>query len=245
MSIPHVHRTFHPLNQYIFDVDGTLSPSRGEMDPEFLWWFSNFIDENTVYLVTGSDKPKTVEQITDYVYNRCVKVYQCSGAEVYHRDDVIYKSDWLAPQSLHDALNIELQNNKFPLRTGNHIEQRTGLLNYSVVGRNCTLGERKLYVEYDIENNDREQAAERLRKDFPDIEFKVAGETGIDITPRGGDKSQILRDFNDNGHIYFFGDKTSKGGNDYEIYEAVKGLPNGKAFTVMGWKDTWNILKTL
>ena len=231
--------------KYIFDVDGTLSPSRGKIDSEFLQWFSKFVDKNAVYLVTGSDKPKTIEQITEYVYNRCVKVYQCSGAEVYHRDDVIYKSDWLAPQSLHDALNIELQNNKFPLRTGNHIEQRTGLLNYSVVGRNCTLGERKLYVEYDIENKDREQTAERLRKDFPDIEFKVAGETGIDITPIGGDKSQILRDFNNNDHIYFFGDKTSKEGNDYEIYEAVKNLPNGKAFTVMEWKNTWHILKNI
>ena len=58
-------------------------------------------------------------------------------------------------------------------------------------------------------------------------------------------KEKIIRDFNNNDHIYFFGDKTSKGGNEYEIYEAVKALPNGKAFTVIGWKNTWHILKNI
>ena len=50
-------------NHFIFDVDGTLTPSRGEINPAFKAFLMEFAQRNKVYLVTGSDKPKTVEQI--------------------------------------------------------------------------------------------------------------------------------------------------------------------------------------
>ena len=43
------------MKYYIFDVDGTLTPSRGLMDTEFKKWFLKFNSENPVYLATGSD----------------------------------------------------------------------------------------------------------------------------------------------------------------------------------------------
>ena len=52
-------------NKFIFDVDGTLTPSRGIIDLEFKAFFNTFCLMNDVYLVTGSDKPKTVEQISE------------------------------------------------------------------------------------------------------------------------------------------------------------------------------------
>lgn len=215
------------------------------MDEKFSQFFFDFCTLNRVYLITGSDKPKTVEQIGNVIYGVVKRVYQCAGAEVYEKELSVSKSDWEASPDLIKACKKELVSNEFPLRTGNHIEQRVGLLNFSIIGRNCTLGERKLYVKYDEENNDREKIARRLRKSFSDIEFKVAGETGIDITPKGGDKSQILKDFDSYDHIYFFGDKTSPGGNDYEIYEAINDMPCGKSFAVNGWKETWSTLKSL
>ena len=69
--------------KYIFDVDGTLTPSRGRMDKEFSLWFGKFCIENDVYLVTGSDRPKTIEQIGEYLYSKCKRVYQCSGNDVW------------------------------------------------------------------------------------------------------------------------------------------------------------------
>ena len=51
------------MNRFIFDVDGTLTPSRGLMDSQFQQWFNDFCRAYPVYLVTGSDKPKTIEQI--------------------------------------------------------------------------------------------------------------------------------------------------------------------------------------
>ena len=44
------------INKFIFDVDGTLTPSRGIIDLNFKMFFNTFCLDNDVYLVTGSDK---------------------------------------------------------------------------------------------------------------------------------------------------------------------------------------------
>jgi phosphomannomutase len=51
-----------------------------------------------------------------------------------------------------------------------------------------------------------------------------AGQISIDIFPVGWDKTYCLRHVEKDGfqEIHFFGDKTHKGGNDYEIYEDAR-----------------------
>lgn len=50
--------TLNPKEIYVFDMDGTLTPSRQPMEKEFAKWFKKFIDRNDAYLVTGSDLEK-------------------------------------------------------------------------------------------------------------------------------------------------------------------------------------------
>ena len=68
---------------YIFDVDGTLTPSRGTIDPDFKLFMLDFAKNKNVVLITGSDKAKTVEQLGEDLYNTCSRVYNCSGNDVY------------------------------------------------------------------------------------------------------------------------------------------------------------------
>ena len=82
------------MKKYIFDVDGTLTPSRSRITEEFLPFFNQFIEKNDVYLVTGSDRAKTLEQVTPEIYNKCKRVYNCSGSDVYEGDKNVYRSDW-------------------------------------------------------------------------------------------------------------------------------------------------------
>ena len=49
--------------KYIFDVDGTLTPSRQVIDPSFEAFMIKFCCKHDVYLVTGSDRQKTVDQL--------------------------------------------------------------------------------------------------------------------------------------------------------------------------------------
>lgn len=239
--------------RYLLDVDGTLTPSRRRIDDEFAAWLFTFCERNFVYLVTGSDKEKTVEQIGRDLYRKFERVYQCNGNDVW-KDDVHIRENHIEYDAdLEDALATQLALSKFILRTGRHIEKRPGLINFSTVGRNATLGERQFYVKYDTEHKERHTIAEHLTKNFPKYNFQVAGDTGIDITLKGRGKEQVLTDFEKSDMILFIGDKCKQGGNDYDIALAVKERSEGKNsfaygpgkyYNVEDWKDTWEILKT-
>ena len=231
--------------KYIFDVDGTLTPSRQKIDSEFLNFLLNFAKQNDVYLVTGSDRPKTIEQIGKELYFACQRVSNCSGSDVYEKDILIYRDEWTLPSDAEEFLIDELHHSKFPVRTGNHIERRPGGVNFSVLGRGSEviLEEREEYVKWDINTNERKDIAERFRKAFPEIGCQVGGQTGLDISPLGCDKSQILRDFKPIDLIYFFGDKLKEGENDYPLGHAIEERRLGMVFEVTDYHHTWDLLK--
>ena len=65
------------MNKFVFDVDGTLTLSRRKIDAVFQRWFLEFCYDNNVYLVTGSDYPKTVEQVGTSIAENVKRVYNC------------------------------------------------------------------------------------------------------------------------------------------------------------------------
>lgn len=227
---------------YIFDVDGTLTPSRSVIDPSFKKWFLRFVKTHPVFLVTGSDKQKTVEQVGEEIYNACVKVYNCSGNDVWKGSTHLYSNKWHLPADAHKWLEEQLNASQFKLRTGLHFEHRPGMCNFSVVGRNATVEERQQYVKYDSESYERSKIAKRFNKTFPKLSAKVGGETGIDIFPKGLDKGQILRDFDsiEMQYIDFFGDRCDYAGNDYPVAMQLK---ENQVYSVKDWQHTWRELK--
>ena len=227
------------VNKFIFDVDGTLTPSRQPIDKEFAEFFYHFCLGNDVYLVTGSDKPKTVEQIGEKIYNRCKRAYQCNGNDVWKAEENIRTNEWTLPDLARTFLISCEYESDFSLRTGNHIEERPGMVNFSVVGRNASLYERKQYVAFEEQNGERRKIADAFNMMFPDLSAKVGGETGIDISPKGADKSQIIEDFNvARDQLWFFGDAIYEGGNDYPLSKVVK---NHRQVT--GWQMTKEYLE--
>jgi hypothetical protein len=118
------------------------------------------------------------------------------------------------------------------------------MINYSIVGRNATLGERKLYVDYDTKNNERNTIARAFNNYFPRLNAVVGGETGMDIFQNGFDKSQIIKDFDPvDDIIHFFGDAMHKEGNDYPLKKVIIDKDLGHCYNVKNYKETWKILK--
>ena len=141
-------------------------------------------------------------------------------------------------------LNKEIANSKFPIRTGIHIEERPGLFNFSILGRNSNLLQRSEYVAWDEQTEERKSISKRLSDLFPEFNFQIAGETGIDITAKGNTKAQILADFSPIDDIWFYGDNIDEGGNDYEIAKAVeKRGENNLVFRAIDWKYTMSYLQ--
>ena len=224
-------------------MDGTLTPSRCNINKDFKDFFNNFCRENVVWLVTGSDKSKTVEQIGDDTYNMCHTVYNCNGNDVWQSRKNIFTNDWILPDDAHEWLTDQLTSSSFKLRTGMHFEHRPGMCNFSIVGRNATKEERAEYVFWDTKYNERDSLTKNFNILFPKLEATVGGETGIDIAPLGCDKSQITRDIMPNNIVYFFGDKMDPSGNDYPLKKKIFDNDLGLCYSVKGWKHTWELLE--
>jgi len=225
------------VNKFIFDVDGTLTPSRCPIDSNFKQFFNVFCRHNYVYLVTGSDKPKTVEQLGKDTYNLAKTVYNCSGNDVWQGDKNIRKNQWQLPEDAHSFLAQCLSESKFAKRTGLHFEHRTGMVNFSIVGRKANMEERAEYVVWDTANNERDIIARNFNKTFPDLDARPGGDTGIDIAPKGADKSQIIVDFDEEDTTWFFGDRMDPDGNDYPLAQVVDHTRH-----VLNYRNTWEYL---
>lgn len=225
------------MNKFIFDVDGTLTPSRQGMNGRFQDYFLDFCYGNYVYLVTGSDRAKTLEQVGPDVLDAVKRCYNCNGNDVWEQDVNVRTNEWTLPEAAQDWLSEQLTASEFPLRTGLHFEHRPGMVNFSVVGRNADKIERAKYVTFDSEHNERKLIAFWFNARFLDLEAKVGGETGIDISPKGFDKSQIIKDFDPEDVLYFFGDAMHPGGNDEPLMKKVHHHRH-----VRDWRNTWEFL---
>ncbi len=230
--------------KFIFDVDGTLTPSRQEIDPDFEKYMIEFSNENDVYLVTGSNREKTIEQVGDTLFHTAKRVYNCSGSDVYEGDLNVYRDEWDLPEDVEEFLMDELHHSKFPIRTGTHVEKRPGGINFSILGRGqgVVLEERDEYVKWDRTHHERKNMAIKIKNRFPDLEVQVGGQTGLDISPLGRNKGQILRDFSKDDFIYFYGDMMNEGQNDFPLADAIRKKELGFTYHVHSFQHTWDIL---
>lgn len=139
-----------------------------------------------------------------------------------------------------------------PVKRGTFVEFRNGMINVSPVGRNASVQERNDYEAYDKVHNIRATFVEKLRERFGHLglTFSIGGQISFDVFPTGWDKTYCLQHLENEAkktggiaytEIHFFGDKTFKGGNDYEIFEDSRTIGH----TVVGPEDTAKQLKEL
>ena len=222
------------MTNYIFDIDGTLTPSRLPIDKDFKKWFLNWCKNKDVYFVTGSNKDKTIEQIGIDMWLAARRVYQACGNVVYQKGQLVRSDDFEPSHKLHGFLCELLEQSPWYGDYGNNIEKRIGLVNFSNIGRDCPQEKRE---EYFANEKERVSYAKAIMDKFPHLEACVGGQISIDIYMRGKNKAQILNDIS--GYSVFFGDGCEDG-NDAPLAERVD-----KAYQVSGWQETWDILKSL
>ena len=233
-------------NCLVFDVDGTLTPSREKIDPIHAETLLEFAKKTDVYILTGSDFPKTKEQLGEIT--KVVKgCYQCVGNELWINDELVQSTPKFdIPKLMLRWCKEKLAESRFPHRTGKkHVDLRAGMMNFSILGRGCTREQREEYIEYDLEYGEREELANEFNDMFKTFSAQIAGETGIDISEVGKDKGQVFKPLEElYNSIIFFGDDTQPGGNDYPFVEKITGFPH-RVFSVTGPEDTFETLESI
>jgi len=221
---------------FIFDMDGTLTPSKQIIHKDFYEFLFSFCESHSVYIVSGADYEQIVKQLGGEIISECDAIFPCSGNEERILGKVVFSEPWIPSERLINHLGAICEASEYPFKLGNHIELRMGMLNFSIVGRPASKENRRIYKAWDTEFKERQECALYLKENFNGLNAVVAGETGLDIFPKGKDKSQILKRFLSRETIYF-GDNIHPQGNDYDI-----ALKCNKYHCVKNWKDTQSIL---
>ncbi|TMS37899.1 hypothetical protein L596_004737 [Steinernema carpocapsae] len=214
----------------LFDVDGTLTLPRQKITPAMKAFMQEVRKKVPIAVVGGSDIGKIVEQLGDSledVLSQYDYVFSENGMVGYHGDvkfPVTDLGDYFGEQKLQKVVNFCLKymgDIELPVKCGNFIERRKGMLNVSPIGRSCSQKHREEFNEYDKVHGIRAKMVETLEKEFADykMRFVIGGQISFDVFPEGWDKTYCLQYLADKfGDIHFFGDKTSPGGNDYDIF---------------------------
>jgi phosphomannomutase len=232
-------------NCLVFDVDGTITPSRDKIDPAYAEVLLELSKKVDIYFLTGSDFAKTKEQLGDLT--KVVKgSYQCAGNELWVNDELVHSVPefTMSNSAMLKWCKQRLAESPFPVRTGKkHIDLRPGMMNFSIIGRGCTKKQRQQYIKYDEKTNEREQLARDFNEVFRSYSAQIAGETGIDVCEEGRDKGQVYKPLQEvYNSIIFFGDDTQEGGNDFPFAKQIQSFPH-RCFHVSGPEETFELLE--
>ena len=236
----------------LFDVDGTLTLPRLKISQDMLNVLEDIYNNNVIDLgfVGGSDLNKQIEQLGDENMKLFEWKFTENGLVSYHNHELINKTSLIKfigennyQRLINVCLNV-LSNTTVPVKRGNFIELRNGMINISPIGRSCSQEERDEFDSWDKIHKIREKIIHNIKNELPDLnlQFSIGGQISIDIFPQGWDKTYCLQFIDDKYKtIYFFGDKTTLGGNDYEIFNDSRVI----GFNVKTYKDTIEILNKL
>ena len=252
----------------LFDMDGTLTDARKKIDWDMvieirelsryaeigivtgsdlnylreqcsmLWREINSCDPNNVTLLpcNGTKHLKWCKKQKDFIPVNTVDMREKVGSVVYRKliENLVKVQDYF----------ITYTSPSCPL-SGTFLSYRGSLLNYCPIGRDSNDEDREAFRLLDDQNIIRCRLIDRLKSDIPDLidsfEIRLGGETSIDIFPKGWNKTYALRFYQDHD-VHFVGDRCELGGNDHDIYLAVK---KGNGHKTINTDDTKRIIKNL
>lgn len=234
-----------PKTVYLFDVDGTLTHPLAEVNEEFADVFLTWAREKNkiIYLVTGSDIKKIKRQLFSSFIDQCEGIFTCSGNVFYSKGRKIYENKLNLPAGFLEDLELYLeQGTQWREKTGNHIEIRQGMVNFTTVGRNASPALREAYATWDADTREREDIVEYIRNLYPNLEVAIGGQISVDIYPTGKNKAQVVDKIWElhgaDVEMVFVGDRNVLGGNDWPLALRLEKIEGSYWYQVSCYEET-------
>ncbi len=237
----------------VFDLDGTLAPSKSSLAPQTAALLHDLLDIIKVAVISGGAWEQFEKQLlTDLPKDSCLanlsllptcgtKFLQYNGKWTQ-----LYSEDLTAEQrkKIIDSLNKAVDETGYRAKKlwGEAIEDRGSQVTFSALGQQAPLAEKE---KWDPDFTKRKKITAILKKLIPEFSVRMGGATSIDVTKPGIDKAYGIGKLRDTLHLslkemVYIGDALFPGGNDYPAEkDGVVSIP------VKGPDDTNLVIKTI
>jgi len=248
----------------VFDLDGTLTESKSNIDKEMSRLLCRLLEKKQVAVIGGGKYEQFKKQfLTKF---RCPKqklrrlyLFPTTSTSFYRNKKSGWKKiyEYKLPHvkrkkiiKAFERIFKEL-NYKHPKKVyGKIIEDRGSQITFSALGQDIVqkLGKKGIAMKKEWRRKNQKlkiKISRRLQKLLPDFEVRAAGYTSIDITQKNIDKAYGIKQIKKQlkipiKNMLFVGDALQSGGNDY----AAKKI-GVKCVEVSGPRQTKKIIKTL
>lgn len=241
----------------VFDLDGTLTESKSEMDAEMAGLIERLLEKKQVAVIGGAKYETFRRQFLSKLQAppeslKNLFLFPTTATSFYKHNDASWEEVYR--ENLSDDEKKEILSAfektfqelgyRHPEKTyGELIEDRGTQITFSALGSSAPL---EIKEKWNKGNpNLRSKMEKVLQKHLPDMEAKVAGLTSIDVTRKGVDKGYGIRQISRYLNVpikemLFVGDAFSHESND----EAA--LKTGVlCFQVKGTEDTKKLIRYL
>jgi len=213
----------------IFDLDGTLAPSKSPLSPAMGKLIVKLLDIAHVAVISGGSFQQFQTQFASHLPHPSklsnLLLLPTSGTRLY-----IWKGAWhqeyAEDLSAHDrehVLNVlndalkAARHTKPATTYGPIIEDRGSQITFSALGQNAPLAAKEAW---DPTRAKREKIADLVSRKLIGFDVRIGGSTSIDITKKGVNKAYGIRKVEQYlgltpDHIIFVGDALFLGGNDH------------------------------
>ncbi len=217
----------------VFDLDGTLAPSKASLDAEMAALMNKLLGFIKVAVISGGDWSQFQKQVLAHLANderlQNLSLLPTCGTQFYKYEtgwEKIYSEDFTSGQkekiiySLKKA--IEQAGMKAEKVWGEVIQDRGSQITFSGLGQQAPLEEKN---KWDPDFTKRKKMKAILDTLIPEFSVRLGGATSIDVTRPGIDKAYGIRKLRDIlgiaiEEMIFIGDALFPGGNDYPAEQA-------------------------
>jgi hypothetical protein len=217
----------------VYDLDGTLAPSKAALDAEMAGLLHDLLGIVRVAVISGGDWRQFQTQVlthlpTDGRLTNLSLLPTCGTKFFQYRDrwQKLYSEDLTAAERTTITRSLQGAFTESGLSVdrvwGSQIEDRGSQITFSALGQKAPL---KAKETWDPDFAKRKKVKAILDRLIPKFSVRLGGATSIDVTKPGIDKAYGVRKLRDVlgvpiGEMIFVGDALFAGGNDYPAEQA-------------------------